>query len=86
MNSVSVYLLSSSSPSPSPSQESGTATISAGALTSNVIEAAHKAHAHVVVGVCNTIGAVGALLGGGLGNLISMYGLGARVWLLPQAR
>lgn len=56
--------------------EAGTATISAGTLTKEVIDAAHSAKAHVVTGVCNTVGIIPALLGGGLGNLISLYGLG----------
>jgi FAD/FMN-containing dehydrogenase len=55
---------------------SGTATISAGALTKEAIDAAHAASAHIVTGVCNTVGVISALLGGGMGNLISLYGLG----------
>jgi hypothetical protein len=30
----------------------------------------------LVVGICDTVGAIGALLGGGLGSLIGLYGLG----------
>lgn len=41
-----------------------------------MIEAAHAANAHIVTGVCNSVGVVSALLGGGLGNLIALYGLG----------
>jgi len=29
-----------------------------------------------VAGVCNTVGVIPALLGGGMGNMISLYGLG----------
>ena len=57
------------------SLESGTATISAGALTSEVIEAAHAAGAHVMTGVCNAVGAISPMLGGGLGNLMALYGI-----------
>jgi hypothetical protein len=53
----------------------GTATISAGALTGEVLEAAHAAKAHVVLGTCNTVGAIPPMLGGGIGPLISLYGL-----------
>jgi len=55
---------------------SGTATLAAGVLTGEVLSAAQEAGAHIVTGVCNTVGVVSALLGGGLGNLISLYGLG----------
>ncbi len=59
-----------------PGAEEGTATITAGTLTSEVVEAAHAADAHIMTGVCNTVGVVSALIGGGLGNLVSLYGLG----------
>ena len=55
---------------------SGTATISAGAITKEVLDAAHAASAHIFTGVCNTVGIIPALLGGGMGNQISLYGLG----------
>ena len=55
---------------------SGTAKIQGGALTNEVVNAAHGAKAHIVTGVCNGVGIVSALLGGGLGNLVSLYGLG----------
>ncbi|KAE9377284.1 FAD-binding domain-containing protein [Stipitochalara longipes BDJ] len=55
---------------------SGIATISAGTLTKEAVDAAHAAKAHIVAGVCNTVGLIPALLGGGMGNLISLYGLG----------
>jgi hypothetical protein len=55
---------------------SGTATIAAGALTREVLDAAHTAKAHIVTGVCDTVGVIGATLGGGVGNIISLYGLG----------
>jgi hypothetical protein len=54
----------------------GNATLPAGAITKEVIDAAHAAKAHIVTGVCNTVGIVPALLGGGLGFLISRYGPG----------
>jgi hypothetical protein len=54
----------------------GTASLSAGAITKEVIDAAHAAKAHIVTGVCNSVGIVSALLGGGLGFLISNYGPG----------
>jgi hypothetical protein len=54
----------------------GTATLSAGAITKEVLDAAHAAKAHIVTGVCNTVGIISALLGGGLGFLISSYGPG----------
>lgn len=53
----------------------GTATISAGALTGELLEAAHVAKAHVVLGTCNTVGAIPPMLGGGIGTLTSLYGL-----------
>jgi FAD/FMN-containing dehydrogenase len=56
--------------------EAGTATLLAGTLTKEVVDAAHAEKAHIVTGVCNTVGIIPALLGGGLGNLISLYGLG----------
>ena len=64
MNTVSVNL------------PNGTATIGAGTLTGEVIEAAHAAKANIVTDVCNTVGVIPTLLGGGLRNLISLYGLG----------
>ncbi|KAH8648173.1 hypothetical protein BGZ60DRAFT_552959 [Tricladium varicosporioides] len=54
----------------------GTARVGGGTITREVIEAAHAAKAHVMTGVCNTVGIVSALMGGGMGNLISLYGLG----------
>jgi hypothetical protein len=48
---------------------SGTATLAAGVLTREVLSAAQEADAHIVTGVCNTVGVIPALLGGGLGNL-----------------
>lgn len=54
----------------------GTAKLGAGVLTGEALVAAEKAHAHVMTGICNTVGLVAALLGGGMGNQISLYGLG----------
>jgi hypothetical protein len=56
--------------------ENGRATASAGALTKEFVDAAHAADAHEVIGVCNSVGIIPALLRGGLGNFISLYGLG----------
>ncbi|KAG9232589.1 hypothetical protein BJ875DRAFT_380380 [Amylocarpus encephaloides] len=54
----------------------GTATIGGGTLTHEAIDAAQAAGTHIVTGVCNTVGVVGALVGGGLGYLLSVYGMG----------
>ncbi|KAL8748127.1 MAG: hypothetical protein Q9190_000089 [Brigantiaea leucoxantha] len=47
-----------------------------GALVSDVVAAGATANALVVTGICNCIGALGAVLGGGIGNLMGQYGLG----------
>lgn len=44
-------------------------------MTQEVIEVAHAAKAHVVTGVCNSVGAISPMLGGGLGNLVALYGM-----------
>lgn len=54
----------------------GTAKLGAGVLTGEALVAAEKAKAHIMTGVCNTVGLVSAILGGGMGNQISLYGLG----------
>ena len=53
-----------------------TATLGGGVITQEVIEAAHAAKAHIMTGVCNTVGVVSALIGGGIGNLTAVYGMG----------
>lgn len=45
-------------------------------MTHEVLESATKAKAHVMTGVCNTVGIISALLGGGVGVQQSLYGLG----------
>ncbi len=45
-------------------------------MVSDVISAAAANNALVPTGICNCVGALGAILGGGLGNLIGLYGLG----------
>ncbi|KAI2625152.1 FAD binding domain-containing protein [Xylaria nigripes] len=52
------------------------ATIGGGSIISNTIEHAHAAGALVLTGNCNCVGTLGALLGGGYGNLMGMYGFG----------
>ena len=53
----------------------GIATISAGAIISEVVDAAHAAGAHVMTGVCNGVGAVSSMIGGGMGVLAALYGM-----------
>jgi hypothetical protein len=45
-------------------------------LTKEGLDAAHAAKAHIVTGVCDTVGFIGATLGGCVGHTISLYGLG----------
>ncbi|KAI1123268.1 FAD binding domain-containing protein [Nemania abortiva] len=52
------------------------ATIGGGSNISNTIAHAYASGALVVTGNCNCVGTLGALLGGGYGNLIGLYGLG----------
>ncbi|EPS31096.1 hypothetical protein PDE_06051 [Penicillium oxalicum 114-2] len=53
----------------------GWAIIEAGALVGEVIDAAYAAKAHVVVGNCNSVGACGAMLGGGFSRLQANYSI-----------
>lgn len=53
-----------------------TAKISAGTLTNEVLDAAAEAKVHIMTGVCNTVGIIPALLGGGMGMQASLYGMG----------
>ncbi|KAH9881459.1 hypothetical protein IAQ61_000184 [Plenodomus lingam] len=53
-----------------------TATIGGGASVSEVVAAANAAGALVITGNCNCVGALGALLGGGYGNLMGEVGFG----------
>ncbi|KAI0454137.1 hypothetical protein F5B21DRAFT_514904 [Xylaria acuta] len=50
------------------------ATIGGGSTVSNTINKAYAAGALVLTGNCNCVGALGAALGGGYGNLMGMYG------------
>lgn len=51
-------------------------TLQGGALVSDVIAAANNNSALVPTGTCNCIGMLGAVLGGGVGNLMGFHGLG----------
>jgi FAD/FMN-containing dehydrogenase len=53
-----------------------TATIGGGALVKEVVDEAYKNKVHVATGTCNSVGAVGACLGGGVGRMQGLYGLG----------
>ncbi|WYZ36055.1 hypothetical protein EsH8_X_000702 [Colletotrichum jinshuiense] len=52
------------------------ATIGGGAIISETIQAANAAGVLVQTGNCNCVGALGAILGGGYGNLMGEVGLG----------
>ncbi|KAI4163514.1 MAG: hypothetical protein LQ342_002786 [Letrouitia transgressa] len=47
-----------------------------GALVSELVTAAYENDARVLTGNCNCIGALGAVLGGGYGRLMGLYGFG----------
>ena len=51
-------------------------TIGGGASVSQVIAAGNAAGAFILTGNCNCVGALGAYLGGGYGNLMGVYGFG----------
>ncbi|KAL9121092.1 MAG: hypothetical protein Q9187_002353 [Circinaria calcarea] len=51
-------------------------TVQGGALVSDVIAAAYANNAQVTTGNCNCVGTLGAILGGGYGNLMGLYGFG----------
>jgi hypothetical protein len=53
-----------------------TAVIGGGARVSNTIAAADAAGVLVLTGNCNNVGTLGALLGGGYGNLMGQVGFG----------
>ncbi|KAL1883346.1 hypothetical protein Daus18300_000404 [Diaporthe australafricana] len=57
------------------SADKKTATIGGGAIISDVIAAADAAGVLVQTGNCNCVGALGAGLGGGYGNLLGEHGL-----------
>lgn len=52
------------------------ATIGGGSLINQTIDAAYAAEVFVETGNCNCVGTLGAILGGGYGNLMGLYGLG----------
>ncbi|TVY58416.1 FAD-linked oxidoreductase azaL [Lachnellula cervina] len=52
------------------------ATIQGGALVRGVVDAAYSNGAQIPTGNCNCVGALGAILGGGFGRLMGLYGLG----------
>ena len=52
------------------------ATIGGGALISEAIEAAYANNAQITTGNCNCVGVLGAILGGGYGNLMGLNGFG----------
>ncbi|TVY43681.1 FAD-linked oxidoreductase [Lachnellula subtilissima] len=52
------------------------ATIQGGALVRSVVDAAYSNGAQIPTGNCNCVGALGAILGGGFGRLMGLYGLG----------
>jgi FAD/FMN-containing dehydrogenase len=51
-------------------------TFQGGALISDVVNASYENSALVTTGTCNCVGALGAILGGGFGNLLGLYGFG----------
>ncbi|KAF2756241.1 FAD-binding domain-containing protein [Pseudovirgaria hyperparasitica] len=57
--------------------KSGCATLGAGATTGELLKAAQNADAHIVATACDSVGAVPSIMGGGIGNLVSNYGLGS---------
>lgn len=52
------------------------ATVQGGALISDVIAAAYAQNVQVTTGNCNCVGTLGAILGGGYGNLMGLHGFG----------
>ncbi|KAL8940854.1 MAG: hypothetical protein Q9211_002074 [Gyalolechia sp. 1 TL-2023] len=52
------------------------ATIGGGTLISEAIEAAYASNAQITTGNCNCVGTLGAILGGGYGNLMGLHGFG----------
>lgn len=54
--------------------ESTEVTFQGGALIKEVIDAAYANNAQVLTGNCNCVGALGAGLGGGYGNLLGLHG------------
>jgi FAD/FMN-containing dehydrogenase len=59
------------------SADKKTATIGGGAKIRETIAAADAAGVLIQTGNCNSVGALGAILGGGYGNTMGMFGFGA---------
>ncbi|KAH7368017.1 FAD binding domain-containing protein [Plectosphaerella cucumerina] len=57
------------------SADKKTAVIGGGAIISDVVTAADKAGVLIMTGNCNCVGALGAALGGGFGNLVGELGM-----------
>lgn len=53
------------------------ATVGGGTLISKAIQAAYANNAQLTTGNCNCVGVLGAVLGGGYGNLMGLNGFGA---------
>ena len=51
-------------------------TIGGGSIISEVINRAYENNAQLATGNCNCVGVLGAILGGGYGNLMGIYGFG----------
>ena len=51
-------------------------TLQGGALISDTVAAGAANNALVATGICNCVGTLGAVLGGGVGNLMGLHGLG----------
>ena len=51
-------------------------TLQGGALVSDTVAAGAANNALIATGICNCIGILGAILGGGVGNLMGLHGLG----------
>ena len=51
-------------------------TLQGGALISDTVAAGAANNALIPTGICNCVGTLGAILGGGIGNLMGLYGLG----------
>jgi FAD/FMN-containing dehydrogenase len=58
------------------SAERTEATVQAGATTKQVTDAAYAHDARLATGTCNSVGYFGALLGGGVGRTMGLYGPG----------
>jgi FAD/FMN-containing dehydrogenase len=57
-------------------QKTSTITLGGGSIISEVMQVADSNGAQVPTGNCNCVGALGAILGGGIGHMMGLYGLG----------